>query len=191
MSGKRNLKRCPWCEADDLYRSYHDEEWGVPSHNDRHHFEHLTLEGAQAGLSWHTVLRKRDAYRKAYKGFEPRKVARFNTRSIERLLGDAGIIRNRQKIESSVNNARRFLEVQEEFGSFADYLWGFVKGKPVKNKWKRMSQIPATSPVSENVSKDLKKRGFRFVGPTTMYAHMQALGLVNDHVVGCYRYDQV
>ncbi len=185
------MKRCPWCEVDDLYRSYHDEEWGVPSHDDRHHFEHLTLEGAQAGLSWHTVLRKRDAYRRAYKGFEPRKVARFNSRSVERLMGDAGIIRNRQKIESSVNNARRFLEVQEEFGSFAEYLWGFVGGKTVKNKWKRMSQIPANTPLSEKVSKDLKARGFRFVGPTTIYAHMQALGLVNDHVVGCYRYGQV
>jgi DNA-3-methyladenine glycosylase I len=183
--------RCPWCEGADLYRQYHDEEWGVPVHDDRKHFEFLVLESAQAGLSWSTILKKRESYRKAYRGFDPQVVARFGDRDIERLLKDAGIVRNRLKIESSINNAKRFLEIQEEFGSFDAYLWGFVEGSPVVNRWKTLSQIPANTELSDRISKDLKARGFRFVGSTIIYAHLQAVGLVNDHLISCFRHSEL
>lgn len=188
---KQGSARCPWCEGTDLYRRYHDEEWGVPVHDDQRHFEFLVLESAQAGLSWSTILKKRENYRKAYRGFDPRVVARFGPRDRERLLKDAGIVRNRLKIESSINNAKRFLEVQEEFGSFDNYLWGFVEGKPLVNKWKTLSEIPAKTDLSNTISKDLKKRGFRFVGSTIIYAHLQAVGVVNDHLVSCFRYGEL
>lgn len=183
--------RCPWCEGADLYRRYHDEEWGVPVHDDRKHFEFLVLESAQAGLSWSTILKKRENYRKAYRGFNPQIVARFGAGDVERLLQDAGIVRNRLKIESSINNAKRFLEIQEEFGSFDAYLWGFVGGSPLVNRWKALSEIPARTELSDSVSKDLKTRGFRFVGSTIIYAHLQAVGLVNDHITSCYRYGEL
>jgi DNA-3-methyladenine glycosylase I len=181
--------RCAWSEGvNDLYIAYHDTEWGVPVWNDQKQFEFLVLEGAQAGLSWSTVLNKREAYRKAFAQFDPVKVARFNARKIESLLKNPGIIRNRLKVTSAVNNAKRFLEVQREFGSFNDYIWQFVGGKPIQNRFETMKDIPATSAESDALSKDLKKRGFKFVGSTIMYAHMQAVGMVNDHVVSCFRY---
>jgi DNA-3-methyladenine glycosylase I len=167
---------------------YHDEEWGVPVHDERKHFEFLILEGAQAGLSWTTILRKREGYRTAYRGFDPEAVARFSEKSVTRLLSDPRIVRNRAKIESSIRNARAFLGVQKEFGSFDRYLWGFVDGKPVVNRWTELSQIPASTPLSDRVSKDLKQRGFRFVGTTIVYAHLQAVGVVNDHLLGCFRH---
>jgi len=167
---------------------YHDEEWGEPVHEDRKHFEFLILEGAQAGLSWITILRKREGYRAAYRGFDPAAVARFTTKSAARLLADPGIVRNRLKIESSISNARCFLAVQEQLGSFDRYLWGFVDGKPVVNRWAELSQIPASTPLSDRVSQDLKQRGFRFVGTTIVYAHLQAVGVVNDHLVSCFRH---
>jgi DNA-3-methyladenine glycosylase I len=182
-------KRCTWVRADDaLMLRYHDREWGVPVHDDRTHFEFLILEGAQAGLSWSTVLKKREAYRKAFANFDPEKVARFTAARIEKLLLDPGIIRNRLKIESSVKNARAFLRVQQEFGTFDAYSWRFVGGKPKLNRFKSMPQIPATSPESDAFSKDLKQRGFNFVGSTIIYAHMQATGMVNDHLIDCFRY---
>lgn len=171
--------------------AYHDREWGVPVHHDQKLFEFLILEGAQAGLSWSTVLKKREAYRKAFDGFDPEKVARFTTKRIEKLLQDPGIIRNRLKIESSVRNARAFLKTQEEFGSFDSYSWRFVDGKPKLNKLKSMQQIPTTSPESDAFSKDLKQRGFNFVGSTIIYAHMQAVGMVNDHLTDCFRYREL
>lgn len=183
-------KRCPWSiGVGEDYVRYHDTEWGVPVHDDRTHFEFLLLEGAQAGLSWSTILRKRDGYRKAFAGFDPEKVARFNKRSEQRLLNDEGIVRNRLKVSSAITNARAFLEVQDEFNSFDNYIWRFVEGRPIVNRWRRQSQVPATSKESDALSKDLKSRGFRFVGPTIMYAHMQAIGLVNDHIVSCFRYE--
>lgn len=182
------LTRCRWAEgAGPDYVRYHDEEWGVPVHDDRTQFEFLVLEGAQAGLSWSTILNKRDGYRKAFADFNPEKVARFTSRRVEKLLQDPSIVRNRLKVESTVTNARAFLSVQEEFGTFSDYIWRFVDGRPVQNRFRRDSDVPATSPISDALSKDLKKRGFRFVGSTIMYAHMQATGLVNDHVTGCFR----
>lgn len=184
------LTRCPW-GGDGLMTAYHDEEWGVPVHDDNTHFEFLALEMFQAGLSWLTVLRKREAFRKAFAGFDPKKVAKFNAEDVAKLLTDAGIIRNRLKIEAAVNNARRFLEVQKEFGSFDNYIWGFVGGKPVVNKWKTLAGIPASTELSDRVSADLKGRGFKFVGSTIVYAHLQATGLVNDHVTGCFRYQQL
>ena len=171
-----------------MYVKYHDTEWGVPVHDDRKQFEFLMLEGAQAGLSWLTVLRKREAYRNAFAGFDPVKVARFSEKKIEILIQNPGIIRNRLKITAAVSNARAFLEIQQEFGSFDSYIWGFVGGKTIQNRWKTMSDLPATSVQSEALSKDLKKRGFKFVGSTIMYAHMQAAGMVNDHLVTCFRY---
>ncbi len=181
-------KRCDWALAgDDTYRAYHDDEWGVPVHDEIRWFEFLTLEGAQAGLSWATVLNKRDGYRRAFAGFDPAKVARFTPRRVEKLLGDPSIIRNRLKVESTVSNAKAFLAVQEATGSFDAYIWQFVDGAPVQNRWRSMADVPATSPVSDALSKDLKKRGFRFVGSTICYALMQATGLVNDHIVACYR----
>lgn len=185
-SGKSKV-RCGWAGEDPTYVAYHDTEWGVPVHDDRLLFEFLVLEGAQAGLSWLTILRKRDAYRKAFAGFDPQKVARFNAKKIEALMQDVGIVRNRLKIESAVKNARAFLKLQEEFGSFSDYQWGFVDGKPVQNRFASLKQIPPRSPVSDALSKDLKKRGFNFVGSTIVYAHMQAVGMVNDHIDACFR----
>ena len=180
--------RCPWPANDPLMLRYHDEEWGVPVHDERTHFELLVLEGAQAGLSWTTILRKREGYRKAYRGFDPRAVARFTAKSAARLLADPGIVRNRLKVESSIGNARAFLAVQQEFGSFDRYLWGFVDGRPVVNRWTRLSQIPSRTPLSDRVSADLKQRGFSFVGTTIVYAHLQAVGVVNDHLVSCFRH---
>jgi DNA-3-methyladenine glycosylase I len=185
------MQRCAWVGPDPIYVEYHDEEWGVPLHDDRKLFEFLVLESAQAGLSWITVLRKREGYRKAFADFDAEAVARFNKRSIERLLRDPGIVRNRQKVEAAVGNARVFLDVQEEFGSFDRYVWRFVDGAPIQNRWREMSQVPAKTPESEAMSKDLVKRGFKFVGPTICYAHMQATGMVNDHVVGCFRHAPV
>jgi len=183
--------RCDWAGSDPLYVHYHDTEWGVPLHDDRALFEFLVLEGAQAGLSWLTILRRRENYRQVFAGFDPEKVARFNRRRIDRLLADARIIRNRQKIESAVANARAYLAVQEEFGSFDAYIWSFVDGRPIQNRWRRLSDLPAKTPASTALSKDLVKRGFRFVGPTICYAHMQATGMVNDHLVDCFRHPEV
>jgi DNA-3-methyladenine glycosylase I len=187
----RPRNRCLWAGNDELYIHYHDTEWGVPVYDDRRLFEFLLLEGAQAGLSWITILRRRDSYRKAFADFDPELVARFNSRKIQALLLDAGIIRNHLKIESAVKNARAFLKVQEEFGSFAAYQWRFVDGKPIQNRIKCHADLPAKTPLSEALSKDLKKRGFSFVGPTIVYAHMQAVGMVNDHVTDCFRHQQV
>ncbi|HUA24568.1 MAG TPA: DNA-3-methyladenine glycosylase I [Steroidobacteraceae bacterium] len=179
--------RCGWVPTgDEEYTRYHDEEWGRPVHDDRHLFEMLTLEGAQAGLSWSTILRKRAAYRKAFADFVPARVARFDARRRAALLRDAGIVRNRLKIDSTVSNARAFLAVQKEFGSFSDYLWNWVDGQPVLNGWRSRSQVPAHSELSDRISRDLKKRGFRFVGSTIIYAYLQAVGVVNDHTEGCY-----
>ena len=183
--------RCPWCLKFDEYIAYHDNEWGVPVHNDRTHFEFLILEGAQAGLSWATVLKKREGYRKAFADFDPVKVSRFTSARIEKILEDSGIIRNKLKVNSAVNNAKRFLEVQKEFKSFDAYIWSFVNNKPIINKWRSISEIPATTKESDALSKDLIKRGFKFVGSTVMYAHMQACGLVNDHLIDCWKYKKV
>ncbi|MFL5481977.1 MAG: DNA-3-methyladenine glycosylase I [Gemmatimonadaceae bacterium] len=181
-------KRCSWVNVDNaLMREYHDREWGVPVHDDRKHFEFLILEAAQAGLSWSIVLNKREGYRRAFSQFDPEKVARFTKARIEKLVADPGIIRNRLKIESAVRNARALLAVQEEFGSFDEYSWRFVDGKPRQNRWKSLRQIPATTPESDKFSRDLKQRGFSFVGSTVIYAHMQAVGMVNDHMVDCFR----
>lgn len=183
------VTRCKWAEGVSLdYIEYHDKEWGVPSFDDKVQFEFLILEGAQAGLSWSTILNKREGYRKAFADFDPAKVARFTQKRIEKLLLDPSIVRNRLKVNSAVTNAKAFLAVQEEFGSFSHYIWGFVGGKPLQNKFKKDGNIPATSPESDALSMDLKKRGFKFVGSTIIYAHMQATGMVNDHVVGCFRY---
>jgi len=170
---------------------YHDEEWGVPSHDERHLFEMLVLEGAQAGLSWSTILRKREGYREAFAGFDAEAVARFRARDLERLLKNPAIVRNRAKVEAAVANARAVLEVRNELGTLDDYLWGFVDGRPVQNKWRTLADLPAETPTSKAMSKDLKKRGFRFVGPTICYAFMQSVGMVNDHVTGCFRYPEV
>jgi len=190
MTAKEKI-RCPWCLKFDEYIQYHDDEWGKPVHDDKIHFEFLILEGAQAGLSWSTVLRKREGYRKNFAGFDPVKVARFTPARIEKILLDPGIIRNRLKVVAAVNNANRFLAVQKEFGTFNKYIWSFVGGKPIINKRKKLSEVPATSPESDALSADLIKRGFKFVGSTVMYAHMQACGLVNDHLVDCWRYKQL
>jgi len=187
----RAVNRCAWCGSDPLYVRYHDEEWGVPVHDDRTLFEFLTLEGAQAGLSWLTILRKRDAYREAFAGFAPERVARFDARKVSQLLRNPGIVRNRLKIESTLTNARAFLRVQEEFGSFAAYQWRFVAGRPRQNRPRTLRDIPASTDESDAFSKDLKRRGFGFVGSTIVYAHMQAVGMVNDHVLGCFRRSQV
>lgn len=183
--------RCPWCLGFEQYINYHDLEWGVPVHDDRVHFEFLILEGAQAGLSWSMILKKRSGYRKAFANFDPAKVARFTDAKIEKLLLNPAIVRNRLKIKSAVSNARQFLKVQKEFGSFDSYIWSFVGGKPILNRWKTIKALPATSPVSDALSKDLMKRGFKFVGSTVMYSHLQACGLINDHLTGCFRYEEV
>ncbi|MDF1780813.1 MAG: DNA-3-methyladenine glycosylase I [Alcanivoracaceae bacterium] len=181
-------QRCPWCGNDPLYQDYHDNVWGVPVHDDTTLFEFLLLEGAQAGLSWITVLRKRENYRAAFDGFDATKIARYTDKRVEKLLQNPGIIRNRLKVQSAVSNARAFLEVQAQFGSFDRYMWDFVDGRPIINHFESMKDVPASTPIAEALSKDLKKRGFRFVGPTIVYAHMQATGMVNDHLVGCYRH---
>ena len=185
------LARCEWPANDPLMLRYHDKEWGVPVHDDRKQFEFLILEGAQAGLSWRTILHRREGYRKAYAHFNPERVASFGKRDAQRLLSDAGIIRNRLKIECSIRNAQRFLAIQESSGSFDAYIWQFVGGKPKHNAWKRLKQLPCRTPESDALSADLKQRGFSFVGSLIMYAHMQAAGLVNDHLVHCFRHQQV
>jgi DNA-3-methyladenine glycosylase I len=187
----REPRRCPWGGANDWYVAYHDEEWGLHTADDVRHFEFLVLEGAQAGLNWLSILKKRDGYRKAYRGFDPARVARFTERDVERLLADPGIVRNRLKIRSSINNARHFLEVQKELGSFDAYLLSWTGGKPVVNRWKDQSEIPARTELSDAISKDLKARGFTFVGSTIVYSHLQAVGIVNDHIVGCFRWKEV
>lgn len=184
-------RRCRWCGTDALYVRYHDQEWGVPVHDDRKHFEFLILEGAQAGLSWSTILKKREHYREAFAGFDPARVARYGRRDAARLMKNPGIVRNRLKIESAAKNARAFLAVQEEFGSFDRYVWPFVGGRPIQNRRRRMREVPATTPESDALSRDLKKRGFTFVGSTIVYAHMQAVGMVNDHTVDCFRHKQL
>jgi DNA-3-methyladenine glycosylase I len=191
VSRPAEVVRCEWAGTDPEMVAYHDTEWGVPVHDDPTHFEFLVLEGAQAGLSWSTILKRRAGYRKAFAGFDPAKVARFTPARVEKLLLDTGIIRNRAKVESAVRNARAFLEVQGEFGSFDAYVWGFVGGRPIVNRWRRLGQLPPTSAESEAFSKDLRRRGFGFVGPTVCYAHLQATGLVNDHIVSCFRYAEL
>ncbi len=182
-------KRCKWCvSGNELYVQYHDKEWGVPVHDDQKQFEFLTLESAQAGLSWSTVLNKREGYRKAFADFDPVKVARFTEKRMLKLLENPGIIRNKLKVRAAVTNAQLFLAVQDEYGSFDEYIWQFVEGRPIQNKWRTMKQVPVTTAESDALSKDLKGRGFKFVGSTIMYAHMQAVGMVNDHVVGCFRH---
>lgn len=186
------VRRCQWVQGGNaLYLDYHDREWGVPQHDDRVLFEFLLLEGAQAGLSWSTILNKREGYRQAFAGFDPQQVARFGARDIRRLLADSGIVRNRLKINAAIVNARAFLQVQEQFGSFDEYIWRFTGGKPIQNAWKTMKQVPAATAQSDAMSKDLRQRGFKFVGSTIMYAHMQATGMVNDHTVDCFRWRQL
>ena len=186
------LQRCPWLDLDKPdYVAYHDREWGVPVHDDRKHFEFLTLESAQAGLSWYTVLRKRANYRQAFAEFDPVKVARFSAANVEQMLQDSGLIRNRRKISAAVENARHFLAVQDEFGSFSAYIWRFVDGEPIVNEFRTLADLPATSRESDALSKDLKSRGFKFIGSTVIYAHMQATGMVNDHVLDCFRRSQI
>ena len=184
------MKRCQWADSQfELYLKYHDEEWGVPVHDDRTHFEFLVLESAQAGLSWATILNKREGYRQAFADFDVQQVAGYDENKIRELLQYNGIVRNQLKVRATVNNAQRFLEVQKEFGGFDQYIWRFVGGKPIVNRWNKMSEVPATSKESDALSKDLKKRGFKFVGSTIIYAHMQACGLVNDHTTDCFRYE--
>jgi DNA-3-methyladenine glycosylase I len=192
MAPSSSQNRCTWAPSDDAeYVAYHDDEWGVPVHDDRVLFEMLTLEGAQAGLSWSTILRKRDGYRRLFVGFDPAAVARFSEAKVEELLSDPSIVRNRLKVESTVSNARAVLEVQKEIGSLDAFLWNFVDGEPLQNTWRELAELPAQTTLSTRMSKDLKRRGFRFVGPTVCYAFMQAVGLVNDHVVGCFRHREV
>jgi DNA-3-methyladenine glycosylase I len=185
------MKRCAWAGDDPLYTAYHDREWGVPLHDDRRLFEFVILEGAQAGLSWITILRKRENYRRAFDGFDAEKIARYGATKVARLMKDAGIVRNRLKIEGAVAIAHAFLDVQEEFGGFARYLWRFVDGRPIQNRWKALRQVPARTKESDAMSKDMKARGFKFVGSTICYAHMQACGMVNDHLVDCFRHRAV
>jgi len=190
--GDMTVTRCEWTTGSDpLMLAYHDEEWGAPSHDDRHLFELLTLEGAQAGLSWATILRKREGYRRLFAGFDPEQVSRFGTADVERLLQDPGIVRNRLKVESTIVNAARVLELQEELGSFDAYLWRFVDGRPLVGGWRTLKELPAETDLSRALSRDLKRRGFRFVGPTVCYAFMQAVGLVNDHTADCFRFEEL
>ena len=182
-------QRCPWSlGVNDLYIAYHDDEWGVPVRDDQTQFEFLILEGAQAGLSWATVLNKREGYREAFEGFDAERMSRYTAKQVRALLGNPAIIRNRLKVAAAISNARAYLDIREELGSFSDYLWGFVGGVPIQNRWRRQEDVPATSPESDALSRDLKKRGFKFVGSTIMYAHMQATGMVNDHILDCYRH---
>jgi len=185
-----DIVRCPWCGSDPLYRDYHDLEWGVPLHDEQRLFEMLTLEGAQAGLSWLTVLRKREGYRRVFAGFDPQLVSEFDDADVARLLADPGIVRNRLKIASAISNARAVLEMQARYGSLDAFLWRFVDGVPIRNTWRSMSEIPASTAISDVMSRELKRHGFRFVGSTICYAHMQATGMVNDHLMGCFRYNQ-
>ncbi len=185
------MKRCEWANKNEIEMSYHDHEWGVPIHDDRSLFEFLVLEGAQAGLSWSTILRKREGYRKAFENFDAKKISRYPEAVVSRLLANPQIIRNRLKVNAIITNARSFLRVQKEFGSFDRYIWRFVNGRPIQNSWKKMTEIPSSSAESETMSKDLKKRGFKFVGTTICYAFMQAVGMINDHVVDCFRYEQL
>ena len=192
MTTSISPKRCAWVPPnDELYQRYHDDEWGVPVFDDRKFFEFLVLESAQAGLSWITVLRKRENYRKAFAGFDPNRVAKFNAKHVAQLMQNAGIIRNRLKIEAAINNAKVFLVIQKEFGAFSKYIWPFVGGKPIRNRFKKFSQLPARTDIAETLSSDLKRRGFKFLGPTVMYAHMQATGMVNDHTTDCFRHSKV
>lgn len=190
-TSSQNLPRCDWCGSDDLYRDYHDNEWGQPLHDDHTLFEFLILEGFQAGLSWITILRKRDAFRAAFAGFDPQKVARFDDADIERLMNDKSIVRNRLKINAAIGNARAFLAIQAEFGSFDAWIWDFVDGQPIINHWQTHADIPVYTPLAETISATLKKRGFKFVGPTVIYSHMQATGMVNDHVTTCFRHPKL
>jgi DNA-3-methyladenine glycosylase I len=185
------MKRWEWCTGSELYTNYHDKEWGVPVFDDRKQFEFLVLESAQAGLSWITILKKRENYRKAYDNFDPKKVARYGEKKRAELLANAGIVRNHLKIDASISNAVEFLKLQKEYGSFSEYLWGFTKGKPITGKWKSLDELPPRTELSDRVSADLKKRGFRFLGSVIMYSHMQAVGLVNDHIMGCFRYGEI
>ncbi len=185
------MKRCSWADGSELLQSYHDKEWGVEIHDDRTLFEFLVLEGAQAGLSWSTILRKREAYRKAFDNFDARKISNYSEKTVARLLGNPDIIRNRLKINAAITNARAFLQVQKEFGNFDRYIWQFVNGNPVRNSWKKLTDIPSSTPESEAMSRDLRKRGFTFVGPTICYAFMQAVGMANDHLVDCFRYKEL
>ena len=187
----KDIKRCEWCTGSEIERVYHDDDWGVPLHDDRRLFEFLILEGAQAGLSWITILKKRDHYRKVFDHFDPDRVLKYTDKKIEKLLLDPGIVRNRLKVSSAVSNARFFLDVQEEFGSFDTYVWQFVNGESIQNCWKSVKQIPVTTPESDAMSKDLKQRGFKFVGSTICYAHMQATGMVNDHTTDCFRHSEL
>ena len=189
-TGGPSVTRCKWARGDDLYEQYHDQEWGVPCYDDGKLFEFLILESAQAGLSWITILRKRDNYRQAFANFDAEKVARFNQRSIQRLLNNPGIVRNRKKIEAAIGNARCFLDLQDSHGSFANYFWGFLDGKPLPNRWRSTADVPATTALSDTISMDMKKRGFRFFGSTICYAHMQAMGMVNDHTLDCFRHGE-
>jgi len=185
------IHKCAWCVGDPLYEAYHDQEWGVPVYDDDTLFEFLILETFQAGLSWITILRKRENFRKAFDQFDYKKIAQYDQKKIDALLQDAGIIRNKLKINATISNAQNFMRIQEDFGSFSKYIWDFVDGKPIKNAFRSMSEIPANTPLSDTISKDLKKRGFKFVGTTVVYAHMQATGMVNDHVTNCFRYNEV
>lgn len=185
------IKRCPWSLKDQLYIDYHDKEWGTPLHDDEELFEFLVLEGVQAGLSWYTVLKKRENYRKAFDNFDPEKVAKYSSKKIEKLLQNEGLVRNKLKINSAVNNAKAFIKVQKQFGSFDKYIWSFVNYKPIINKWKTIKQVPAKTKLSDEISKDLKNRGFSFVGSTICYAYMQTLGIVNDHLTDCFRYKEL
>ncbi len=191
MKKKIELERCSWCLKDGMYIKYHDEEWGTPVFDDRKQFEFLVLESAQAGLSWYTILSRRDNYRRAYLNFDVEKVANFTEHDIERLVQDEGIIRNKMKIKASVNNARKFIEAQKDYGSFSKYIWGFTGGKPMVNGWATVAEIPAKTELSERISKDLKSIGFQFLGPTIVYAHLQAIGIVNDHIKSCFRFDEI
>ena len=185
-----NVKRCVWCGDDPLYQQYHDTEWGVPCREDKKLFEFVLLEGAQAGLSWITILRKREAYRSAFADFDVDRVAAFTSKDVERLMNDAGIVRNRLKITSAISNARLFIDIQREFGSFSDYFWGYVDNRPIVNRWASLEEIPATTALSDLIAGDMKRRGFKFFGSTICYAHMQAMGLVNDHTLDCFRYPE-
>jgi DNA-3-methyladenine glycosylase I len=187
----KQKNRCKWCGENDLYQQYHDEEWGLPSYDDQHLFEMLILEGAQAGLNWITILKKREGYRKAFDNFDAKKIARYSQKKIDKLLLNPEIVRNKLKVNSAVSNAKLYIEIQKEYGCFSDYIWQFTGGKPIKNKWKSISEIPVTTVESDAMSKDLKKRGFKFTGSTICYAYMQAVGMVNDHEIGCFRYKQI
>ena len=183
--------RCPWCGTDPVYVKYHDEEWGVPLRDDLALFEFLVLEGAQAGLSWSTILNRREGYRRAFEGFDPGRIARYGDEDVRRLLADEGIIRNRLKVHSAIRNARAFLDLQQQEGSFSGWIWSFVDNEPIQNEWRTLDEVPASTPLSEQISRELKRRGFNFVGPTIVYAHMQATGMVNDHLVDCFRWSEV